>query len=402
MSLDVAQVTADAQTSTGGVNTLPADQRQDDTQRPLVGGNTLDGGRCAHDAQHTVAPVNTLTPGHTIRAAQSKAAGVILPAARPAATPIPYAPSADLPPGQALRAPQTRPAGGDLPADQCCLDAQKENVGGSILPAATAGATPRLSAPLADPLTDGHPEPDTQKTPVVGNPHDALLLILADALDDLERTRISTQNRLRSLIAVPANPHDSAKRFANDGVRDLILAALKHANPKKWESLCAELRDTDADRVVVQLVDVTSGLITLEHRSTLELAFAMRAHPLGPWVKRTVGIGEKQGARLLAAIGDPAARAMPSQLWQYCGHGAPSKRQRGVKSWWNPTAKMRVHLIAESCIKQRTSPYRAVYDEARMDWAARDTSDGHKHNHALRMVGKAILLDLWREAKEIA
>jgi hypothetical protein len=33
----------------------------------------------------------------------------------------------------------------------------------------------------------------------------------------------------------------------------------------------------------------------------------MRAHPLGPWVKRTTGVGEKTGARLLAAIGDPAA-----------------------------------------------------------------------------------------------
>jgi hypothetical protein len=123
---------------------------------------------------------------------------------------------------------------------------------------------------------------------------------------------------------------------------------------------------------------------------------------LDRWVKRTVGIGEKQGARLLAAIGDPASRKMPSSLWQYCGHGAPSKRQRGVKGWWSPTAKMRVHLIAESCIKQRTSPFRAVYDDARMDWADRDTTDGHKHAHALRMVGKAVLLDLWLEAQRIS
>jgi hypothetical protein len=59
---------------------------------------------------------------------------------------------------------------------------------------------------------------------------------------------------------------------------------------------------------------------------------------------------------------------------------------------------MRLHLVAVSCMKAPTSPYRKVYDNARMDWADRDISDGHKHNHALRMIGKAVLLDLWIEA----
>jgi hypothetical protein len=212
-----------------------------------------------------------------------------------------------------------------------------------------------------------------------GNPHDALLLVLADALDDLERVRIATDNRLRSL---------------------------------------GQIKGLGDGREARTMQHVSEALADLEHRATLDLQRAMRAHPLGPWVRRTKGIGEKQAARLLAAIGDPASRSMPSQLWQYCGHGAPSKRARGVKGFWNPTAKMRLHLIAESCIKQtgtpaatgptdtkeqprQASPYRQVYDEARMDWAERDTSDGHKHNHALRMVGKAILLDLWMEARRV-
>lgn len=191
----------------------------------------------------------------------------------------------------------------------------------------------------------------------------ALLLVLADALDDLEQVRIATQNRVRSLGQVKG------------------------------------LADTREARTMQNVAD---ALAALEHAATLDLKRAMRAHPLGPWIKRTNGLGEKQAARLLAAIGDPAERKMPSQLWQYCGHGAPSKRQRGVKTFWSPTAKMRVHLMAESCMKCRTSPYRAVYDDARTDWASREVSDGHKHNHALRMVGKAILLDLWTEARRVA
>lgn len=300
-----------------------------------------------------------------------------------------------------------------LPADQTKPDTHVAHVGGIILPAAIALPEPEDRPLLAD-LPLGHFPPDIHRInaegdlpadhPVIGipnhdvggnqpsggqmqddihsmsasgSPHDALLLILADALDDLERARIATQNRLRSLAQVKG------------------------------------LEDSREARTMQTIADT---LAVLEHKATLDLQRVMRAHPLGPWVKRTIGIGEKQGARLLAAIGDPADRRMPSQLWQYCGHGAPSKRRRGEKTFWNPTAKMRLHLIAESCIKQtggtddasdsptpngparRPSPYRAVYDEARMDWADRDTSDGHKHNHALRMVGKAILLDLWREA----
>lgn len=216
-----------------------------------------------------------------------------------------------------------------------------------------ARAAPTLPAAIEDATPTSLPPPAA---------HDSLLLVLAGALDDLERTRIATANRLRVLVRV--------KR----------------------------LGDTPEAQTMRSVVD---ALMALEHAATLDLQRAMRAHQLGPWVKRTVGVGEKQAARLLAAIGDPAERAMPSQLWQYCGHGAPSQRQRGTRAFWNPTAKMRTRLIAESCMKCRTSPYRAVYDDARMDWATRDTTDGHKHNHALRMVGKALLLDLWHEARAV-
>lgn len=290
---------------------------------------------------------------------------------------------------------------------------------------------------------------------------DPVLALAADTLDDLERVRIATQNRARSLVQV----------FGIEGTA-------QHA----------------------AVVGLVAGLEKLEHDAELTLKRTLRKHPLGLWIKATVGIGEKQGARLLAAIGDPYIRpeitradgtvepSRPrtvSELWALCGYhvvhtnfpvdhrtgdaqrltvgGEPSHRTdhmeaatqvgsvgavsapgggdtdqgavdaqnkavgvaparaRGQLANWSSTAKMRAFLIAESCIKQSKSPYRAVYDAGRVKYAdavhavecrrcgprgkpaAVGTSlpAGHQHARAMRLVSKEILKDLWRESKRL-
>lgn len=227
----------------------------------------------------------------------------------------------------------------------------------------TRTGTQRIGA-LVNPFGEGHQACGTQATSALA---DSLLLVYADTLDDLERTRIATENRLRSLRQIKG------------------LAASPEAD---------------------QLEGLLAGVARLEHTATLNLRRAMRAHPLGAWVKGTVGVGEKQAARLLAAIGDPAARTNVAKLWAYCGFhvvdGKRPRRARGEQSSWSNTAKMRARLIAESCIKQLHSPYRAVYDRERAKWADRDTTDLHKHNHALSVVAKDVLKDLWVAAKAAA
>ncbi|MGZ6776922.1 MAG: TIGR-Tas system RNA-guided endonuclease [Blastococcus sp.] len=257
---------------------------------------------------------------------------------------------------------------------------------------------------------------------------DPLLILAAQALDDLETTRIANENRLRSL-------------------RDVYGLA-----GSKQEAEAAGLVD---------------GLKALEHQAELSLKRALRRHPLGPWVARTVGVGEKQGARLLAAIGDPYINTLHdrprtvSELWAYAGYhvlpasqvpsatqhgsaggastpgggdlghgvvdtqdrraGVAPARARGQRANWSAEAKMRAFLIAESCIKQAASPYRATYDEGRAKYAdaihyvecrrcgpsgkpaqpGTPISAGHQHARALRLVSKAILRDLWLEARAI-
>ncbi len=222
----------------------------------------------------------------------------------------------------------------------------------------------------------------------------SLLTIYADLLDDLERSRIATENRIRSLREV--------------------------------KGLAGSQEEERLDAIAM-------GLAEAERKTTNELRKAVKAHPLGEWIGAQIGVGEKQAGRLLGVLGDPSTRVDPetgeaiertvSQLWSYCGYGDAKlqARRRGEKANWNATLKMRAFLIAESCIKQSASPYRAVYDEARAKYAdavhadeckrcgpsgkpaqpGSPLSDGHKHARALRLVAKTFLRDLWEEARRV-
>jgi hypothetical protein len=273
----------------------------------------------------------------------------------------------------------------------------------------------------------------TTRAPSLADP---FLALAADVLDDLEKVRIANENRLRQLTRDELDADGEERGFG--------------------------LTEDHPD--VARLAALVDGLAKAEHQATLNLQRVMRKHPLGPWVKATAGVGEKQAARLLASIGDPYWNTLHdrprtvSELWAYCGyhvlparhavadaqihgaggsktghpdqtgHDAPTtsvgvapKRQRGAKANWSSAAKMRAYLIAESCIKQRTSPFRPVYDETRAKYAdavhdvpcarcgpsgkpapaGSPLSDGHKHARAMRAVSKAVLKELWREAKRI-
>lgn len=274
--------------------------------------------------------------------------------------------------------------------------------------------------------------------PFENNSSAAVLTVLSDALDDLERTRIANENRLRQLTRTEADSDGEERGFG---------LPLDHPQ-------------------VSRLSDIVASMKKLEHEATLNLQKVMRTHPLGPWVARMKGVGEKQGARLISVLRDPYWNdlhdrpRLVSELWAYCGlhvlsvpghaataaqtasagdgakpgdadHGTPVSqtvpvgvapfRQRGVKANWSQDGKTRVYLIAASCIKQADSPYRPVYDEARRKYETSvhqvpckrcgpsghpalpgsPLSKGHQHARAMRRVMKEILRDLWTESKSL-
>lgn len=190
-------------------------------------------------------------------------------------------------------------------------------------------------------------------------------------------------------------------------------------------------------------VEINRSLEHVEKSLRREMIRALRlASPeIAAWAKETVGLAEATVARLLGVIGDPAlafphhwegegsARKLVadepfkrtvSQLWSYCGHGDARRKRRKGMTWedgaalGSPHAKTLVHLLAECAVKagvrrsdgaearftpetrKAISPLGQVYLDRRIHtWDREDWSDGHKHNDALRIVGKEILKQMW-------
>lgn len=293
-----------------------------------------------------------------------------------------------------------------------------------------AHGTTVVAAPTFPPLRPDPAIPHTMPKLESLGLDDPFLRLAADVLDDLERVRIANENRLRQLTRSVEDVDGEERGFGLD---------LSHPD-------------------VARLAALVDALKTAEHQAELNLAQLLKKHPLWPWMKTRKGIGPKQGARLLAAIGDPywnATDDIPrrvSDLWSYCGYGdhQAQVRRKGVKSNWSADAKKRLYLIAESCKKSRCkacvaqgktregsawippSPdctcladgctYRAVYDAAKIRYAdavhttecARCTGkgqppaepgtpmkDGHREGCATRAVSKQILKDLWIEARRL-
>lgn len=231
---------------------------------------------------------------------------------------------------------------------------------------ATQETTPFAAPALQESEVPGSLSPVKSSVASAQALQDAMLLIHADSLDDLEGVRMTLASRLNSLRTVKG------------------------------------MADSPEDQ---QLSAMLNAIIALEHQAELQLRRTMKAHPLGPFVKCTVGLGDKQAARLLAAIGDPASRPNVAKLWAYCGYhvidGQAPRRRKGMTANWNHKARSRVYLCAMSCIKHRHSPYRPLYEEARAKYEHLEIPDAHKHARALRIVSKAILRDLWVEARAL-
>jgi hypothetical protein len=229
---------------------------------------------------------------------------------------------------------------------------------------------------------------------------DPLLSLAADIVDDLEKVRVANENRLRQLTRSEGDKDGQNRGWGLD---------LDHPD-------------------VARLAGLVDLLIAAEKQAIKNLEIHMKQHPLGPWVKLAKGVGEKQAARLLAAIGDPYWNELKNrprrvaELRSYCGYGDAEKqvRRKGVKANWSADAKKRAYLVATSIIKAG-GPYREVYDQARAKYdGAVHTSEcrrcgpagkpalpgsplsaGHQHARGLRAICKAVLKDLWFEARSL-
>lgn len=260
---------------------------------------------------------------------------------------------------------------------------------------------------------------DGNQDPLVGGD---LLTTPGHAASDTQRLAAGCGDP--SLPPVPAKLVPSPADRPPDGWKVLRVWAEMYEDAQKSRIACtnrAERAGVDPDIYRAQL----DGLAAAEHQIKLAMVRCYRTvtpPSIIEWQKASAGIGEHLLARLLGVIGHPV-HATPhhwegeganrtliadplfdrniAKLWAYCGHGDPArKRAKGMTaeqafSLGNPRAKMLVWNLSVACMKQRTSPYRLVYDAARLQYDEREWTDGHRHAAALRKVGKELLRDLW-------
>jgi hypothetical protein len=182
-----------------------------------------------------------------------------------------------------------------------------------------------------------------------------------------------------------------------------------------------------------EFADLVVGLDAQEAalRRVLVRAYRAAVSPaVRDWQQRTPGLGEPTFARLLGLLGHPRV-AFPwhwegeghdrhlvadapyartiSQLWSYCGVGDATRKQKKGKTadelmaCGSPRLRSLLFLVATSCMKNRASPYRAVYEEQKAaaiergwhEQKRRFPPTNRAEQHALRVVGKEVLRDLW-------
>lgn len=289
-------------------------------------------------------------------------------------------------------------------------------------------------------------------------------------LDEIESVRIGTDNRLFQLISdrVDTDGQERGRGMLPPGIcepddKDVVKKLLKHT--RQLVSGGVILPPPGWDPYVWKLANLAAGIQQSEADATGQLEAELKKNPLWVWIEAQKGVGAKQAARFLVAIGDPLARPQiihddgteeparkrkVSELLSLCGHGDPARRPRkgmtqaDAMALGNPEAKKRLRLIAMTCLKldgkpdkngraRARSPYRDVYEAARAEYATRihkdecrnrkpywqapngcGTSahpewgapgtpwrDGHQLGSALRIVGKQFVKDLYREAERL-
>lgn len=332
------------------------------------------------------------------------------------------------------------------PTPRCAASPENHPISGNGQCSNGTYTTHVVAAPNVDPPGATRPSTPRSTTPLV----DRTLAVMAELLNDLEELRKANANRLKVMTRVGAD---------------------KDGKNRGWEL-------PEDNPAVVAISEMVDTLTRVEARAQRELEKMLKNSPLGPWVAAQHGLGLKTIARLLAAIGDPYIRPemtyeidgetvveperprMVSELVSYVGCRPGQRRQKGERTNWNPTARMRLHNIVEPVKKtlrepchafyedkvtkqtvRKTggvqpgpylygvhiegecscSPYRVLWDQARDKYAdgthaepcVRCAPKGHPaaagsplsaaHQAAMadRLVKIAVVKDLWREAKRL-
>lgn len=274
-----------------------------------------------------------------------------------------------------------------IASDHGFTDPQPQGVAGDIFDRGRKGGDAHQHTAVVE-TPPGHPKLPAQSRVVSGAPEDWPAFIreyhnlrcVAEMFWDTQQARISTHNRVMGADV-------DVMIYAD------ALSACEYAEKACRLGLTRQYRRTVDDGIRAWQKE-TRGVG--EH--LLASLLGVVGHPV--WAERHCWVGSGSDRRLYS-LG--VFRRRVSDLWAYCGHGDPDRRpRRGMSAEeaalsGSPRAKRAVWLLSCAQLKSRGA-YRDVYDAGRERYQERDWTDGHRHNAALRLVGKALLKDLWLAA----
>jgi hypothetical protein len=127
--------------------------------------------------------------------------------------------------------------------------------------------------------------------------------------------------------------------------------------------------------------------------------------PIIARMTRVKGVGKTLAMKVAVMIDIQRADTI-SALWRYAGYavvdGEREKPRKGEKLHYNARLKSTCYLIGSSFLKSN-SPYRRIYDEAKVYYQANrpDWTKAHVHNASMRKMIKIWLAHLWMVWREM-
>jgi hypothetical protein len=166
-------------------------------------------------------------------------------------------------------------------------------------------------------------------------------------------------------------------------------------------------RGADDGAVPPALVKHFTRLQEMEDVLADEMGAMCAAHVAMPWIGNVVGLGPRLTGKVLALIGDIGKFDTISKLWRFAGYavinGARERPVKGERLHYNIRLKTTCYLIVDQFVKNRKSPYRAIYDSTKEFYTVHRPAwtKGHVELATRRKVAKLFLSHLWLAWREI-
>jgi len=190
--------------------------------------------------------------------------------------------------------------------------------------------------------------------------------IAVEGYYDYQQIRISQKNRVRDVIRrkIEGIPLDKPEEKKEDKKYD---EKFKDKNlPKFLGELVLEGKITDVEKKYIEKLYSISNETerTEENYKSLMDQYLFQEKLWYLWLEKIKGISSVLGSNLLKNFGYCENYQYVSSLWRHCGFdpdGAKGRR-KGETISYNPKLKTLVWKIGDSFVKQRTQPYRKIYD----------------------------------------